>query len=132
MNIWEDIAMMQAIDPILVTVIQRRLKATRRWAGRSPPARRFFPEMIVCWQGELLEQTAYIPILAFAVLFHKVYGQYFGDCGVISITIPSPAAADRRQSRPIFIRTTGRLFLHQRPPGRCGRAVSGLQPEPLK
>ena len=66
----------QQIDPILVTVIQRRLKAITEEMGlvmlrtaRSPilSEARDFVTGLYDAQGQMMEQTAYIPILAFAV-----------------------------------------------------------------
>ena len=81
--------MMHTIDPILVTVIQRRLKAITEEMGlvmlrtaRSPilSEARDFVTGLYNAKGELLEQTAYIPILAFAVpLSIKYMVDYFGD-----------------------------------------------------
>ncbi len=81
--------MMHSIDPILVTVIQRRLKAITEEMGlvmlrtaRSPilSEARDFVTGLYNAKGELLEQTAYIPILAFAVpLSIKYMVEYFGD-----------------------------------------------------
>ena len=64
------------IDPILVTVIQRRLKAITEEMGlvmlrtaRSPilSEARDFVTGLYDADGNMMEQTAYIPILAFAV-----------------------------------------------------------------
>ena len=64
------------IDPILVTVIQRRLKAITEEMGlvmlrtaRSPilSEARDFVTGLYDAEGHMMEQTAYIPILAFAV-----------------------------------------------------------------
>ena len=81
--------MMHEIDPILVTVIQRRLKAITEEMGltmlrtaRSPilSEARDFVTGLYNTEGELIEQTAYIPILAFAVpLSIKYMVEYFGD-----------------------------------------------------
>jgi len=66
----------QAIDPILVTVIQRRLKAITEEMGlvmlrtaRSPilSEARDFVTGLYDARGQVMEQTAYIPILAFAM-----------------------------------------------------------------
>jgi len=66
----------QHIDPILVTVIQRRLKAITEEMGlvmlrtaRSPilSEARDFVTGLYDAEGNMMEQTAYIPVLAFAV-----------------------------------------------------------------
>jgi N-methylhydantoinase B len=81
--------MKNRIDPILVTIIQRRLKAITEEMGlvmlrtaRSPilSEARDFVTGLYNAKGQLLEQTAYIPILAFAVPGSIEYMvQYFGD-----------------------------------------------------
>ncbi len=79
----------QGIDPILVTVIQRRLKAITEEMGlvmlrtaRSPilSEARDFVTGLYDANGKMLEQTEFIPILAFAVEPSIEYiRQYFGD-----------------------------------------------------
>ncbi len=81
--------MSKDIDPILVTVIQRRLKAITEEMGlsllrtaRSPilSEARDFVTGLYDASGQMMEQTAYIPILAFAVpLSVKYIVDYYGD-----------------------------------------------------
>jgi len=112
--------MTQAIDPILVTVIQHRLKAITEEMGlvmlrtaRSPilSEARDFVTGLYDAKGELMEQTAYIPILAFAVpLSIKYMVEYFGDelypGDVIIHNDPYTGGnqpADVKIVRPIFV-----------------------------
>ena len=77
-------------DPILVSVLQRRLKAiteemglTLLRTGRSPilnEARDFVTGLYDA-QGRMLEQTEYIPVLAFAVepVCKRIITEFDGD-----------------------------------------------------
>ncbi|MCK0509061.1 hydantoinase B/oxoprolinase family protein [Aromatoleum anaerobium] len=111
--------MTNAIDPILVTVIQRRLKAITEEMGlvmlrtaRSPilSEARDFVTGLYDARGQMMEQTAYIPILAFAVpLGIKYMVDYYGDelypGDVIIHNDPFTGgnqAADVKIVRPIF------------------------------
>ena len=112
--------MTQDIDPILVTVIQHRLKAITEEMGlvmlrtaRSPilSEARDFVTGLYDARGELMEQTAYIPILAFAVpLSIKYMVEYYGDelypGDVIIHNDPYTGGnqpADVKIVRPIFV-----------------------------
>lgn len=112
--------MTNAIDPILVTVIQRRLKAITEEMGlvmlrtaRSPilSEARDFVTGLYDARGQMMEQTAYIPILAFAVpLGIKYMVDYYGDelypGDVIIHNDPFTGgnqAADVKIVRPIFV-----------------------------
>ncbi|HRP98670.1 MAG TPA: hydantoinase B/oxoprolinase family protein, partial [Rhodocyclaceae bacterium] len=112
--------MTNAIDPILVTVIQRRLKAITEEMGlvmlrtaRSPilSEARDFVTGLYDARGQMMEQTAYIPILAFAVpLGIKYIVDYYGDAlypgDVIIHNDPFTGgnqAADVKIVRPIFV-----------------------------
>ncbi len=112
--------MSQTIDPILVTVIQRRLKAITEEMGlvmlrtaRSPilSEARDFVTGLYDAEGQLMEQTAYIPILAFAVPLSIQYMvEYFGDelypGDVIIHNDPFTGGnqpADVKIVRPIFV-----------------------------
>jgi len=112
--------MTQSIDPILVTVIQHRLKAITEEMGlvmlrtaRSPilSEARDFVTGLYDARGELMEQTAYIPILAFAVpLSIKYMVDYYGDeiypGDVIIHNDPYTGGnqpADVKIVRPIFV-----------------------------
>ncbi|MCA1959411.1 MAG: hydantoinase B/oxoprolinase family protein [Desulfomonile sp.] len=81
--------MSRSIDPILASVLQRRFKSITEEMGltllrttRSPilnEARDFVTGLYDC-QGRMLEQTEYIPILAFAIQpVCKYIIDYFGD-----------------------------------------------------
>ncbi len=111
--------MTNAIDPILVTVIQRRLKAITEEMGlvmlrtaRSPilSEARDFVTGLYDARGQMMEQTAYIPILAFAVPLGIQYiVDYYGDelypGDVIIHNDPFTGgnqAADVKIVRPIF------------------------------
>lgn len=111
--------MTNAIDPILVTVIQRRLKAITEEMGlvmlrtaRSPilSEARDFVTGLYDARGQMMEQTAYIPILAFAVPLGIQYiVDYYGDAlypgDVIIHNDPFTGgnqAADVKIVRPIF------------------------------
>lgn len=111
--------MTNAIDPILVTVIQRRLKAITEEMGlvmlrtaRSPilSEARDFVTGLYDARGQMMEQTAYIPILAFAVpLGIKYIVDYYGKelypGDVIIHNDPFTGgnqAADVKIVRPIF------------------------------
>jgi len=113
--------MTQTIDPILVTVIQRRLKAITEEMGlvmlrtaRSPilSEARDFVTGLYDAKGQMMEQTAYIPILAFAVpLGIKYMVEYFGDelypGDVIIHNDPFTGGnqpADVKIVRPIFVK----------------------------
>ncbi len=112
--------MTKTIDPILVTVIQHRLKAITEEMGlvmlrtaRSPilSEARDFVTGLYDARGELMEQTAYIPILAFAVpLSIKYMVEYYGDelypGDVIIHNDPYTGGnqpADVKIVRPIFV-----------------------------
>ncbi|MDP6590457.1 MAG: hydantoinase B/oxoprolinase family protein [Rhodospirillales bacterium] len=112
--------MTKSIDPILVTVIQHRLKAITEEMGlvmlrtaRSPilSEARDFVTGLYDARGELMEQTAYIPILAFAVpLSIKYMVEYYGDelypGDVIIHNDPYTGGnqpADVKIVRPIFV-----------------------------
>ncbi|NMM26915.1 MAG: hydantoinase B/oxoprolinase family protein [Glaciimonas sp.] len=113
--------MTKPIDPILVTVIQRRLKAITEEMGlvmlrtaRSPilSEARDFVTGLYDARGQMMEQTAYIPILAFAVpLGIKYMVEYYGDelypGDVIIHNDPFTGgnqAADVKIVRPIFVK----------------------------
>lgn len=112
--------MTQHIDPILVTVIQRRLKAITEEMGlvmlrtaRSPilSEARDFVTGLYDVHGEMMEQTAYIPILAFAVPYSiRKIVEYYGDelypGDVIIHNDPYTGGnqpADVKIVRPIFV-----------------------------
>lgn len=110
----------QAIDPILVSVIQRRLKSITEEMGlvmlrtaRSPilSEARDFVTGLYDAQGRMLEQTEYVPILAFAVPpALKQIIAYFGDDlspgDVIIHNDPFTGGnqlADVKVAKPIFL-----------------------------
>ena len=114
---------MSDIDPILVTVIQRRLKAITEQMGvvmlrtaRSPilSEARDFVTGLYDAEGQLMEQTAFIPILAFAVPLSIQYMvEYYGDDlypgDVIIHNDPFTGGnqpADVKIVRPIFVDDT--------------------------